>query len=216
MSTLRQQEALCSTPNFVRFGPIDVSLACFVNRNRSSESHEQEGRSANAEDAARNIVCVSTNPKEKQESLAKELRDIDSILPLTRNPIVSRRSARGGQQIMKPRKLKKKIDQLEKRLREGSQKLAVLKRKLQQAETAKALKAARKSAARTSANRPAPAAAKKPKKKLNLSPERRAQLAAAMKARWAAKRAAEGGAISTDKNSPTPPTQPPENRADGV
>ena len=46
---------------------------------------------------------------------------------------------------MKPKKLKKKIDQLEKRLREGSDRLAVLKRKLQQAETAKSLKAARKS-----------------------------------------------------------------------
>jgi hypothetical protein len=127
---------------------------------------------------------------------------------------------------MKLKKLKKKIQQLEKRLREGPDKLAKLKRKLQQAESAKALKAARKSAARATANRKgakpsgsvAPKAdARKPKKKLNLSPERRAQLAAAMKARWAAKRAAEaGGPISTDQNSPTPPTQPPDNRADGV
>lgn len=123
---------------------------------------------------------------------------------------------------MKPKKLKKKIQQLEKRLRESSEKLAGLKRKLQQAETAKALRAARKSAARATA----PAGkkslgsttdAKKPKRKLNLSPERRAQLAAAMKARWAAKRAAEGNsATSADQNSPTPPIQPPENRADGV
>src|SRR5262249_33120488 len=109
------------------------------------------------------------------------------------------------------------------------QKLAKLRRKLQEAESAKALKVARKSAARAtgkrkearpsaSVERKSPAATadakeasptKKLKKKLNLSPERRAQLAAAMKA-------AEGGAISTDKNSPTPPTQPPENRADGV
>jgi predicted nucleic acid-binding Zn-ribbon protein len=129
---------------------------------------------------------------------------------------------------MKPKKLKKKIQQLEKRLREGSDKLASLRRKLQQAETAKALKAARKSAARATATlgkkSPEPTAgAKKPssgkktKRKLNLSPERRAQLAAAMKARWAAKRAAEGNSTtSSDQNSPTPPTQPPENRADGA
>ena len=49
---------------------------------------------------------------------------------------------------MKLKKLKKKIQQLEKRLREGPEKLASLKRKLQQAESAKALKAARRSAAR--------------------------------------------------------------------
>ena len=128
---------------------------------------------------------------------------------------------------MKPKKLKKKIQQLERRLREGSEKLTGLKRKLQQAETAKALKAARKSAARVtaSAGKKSPettagtkrTGVKKPKRKLNLSAERRAQLAAAMKARWAAKRAADGNsATSTDQNSPTPPTQPPENRADGT
>ena len=118
---------------------------------------------------------------------------------------------------MKPKKLKKKIQQLEKRLREGSEELAGLKRKLQQAETAKALKAARKSAARVTAGTKKPNIAKKPKRKLNLSPERRAQLAAAMKARWAAKRAADGNSTtSTDQNSPTPPAQPPENRADGI
>ena len=129
--------------------------------------------------------------------------------------------------IMKPKKLKKKIQQLEKRLREGTQKLAGLKRKLQEAESAKALKAARKSAARrTAANRKnahpsaslekKPSPTKKPKRKLNISPERRAQLAATMKARWAAKRAAEGNSTtSSDQNSPTPPTQPPENRVDG-
>jgi hypothetical protein len=124
---------------------------------------------------------------------------------------------------MKPKKLKKKIQQLEKRLREGSGKLAGLKRKLQQAETAKALKAARKSAARATASAGKKSLgstpdAKKPKRKLNLSPERRAQLAAAMKARWAAKRAAEGNsATSADQNSPIPPPpQPPENRGDGV
>jgi hypothetical protein len=129
---------------------------------------------------------------------------------------------------MKPKKLKKKIQQLEKRLQKGSDKLARLRRNLQQAETAKALKAARKSVAPGTASAEKkslepttgakqPSSGRKAKRKLNLSPERRAQLAAAMKARWAAKRAAEGNsATSTDQNSPTPPTQPPENRADGV
>ena len=123
---------------------------------------------------------------------------------------------------MKPKKLKKRIQQLEKRLQEGSEKLARLRRKLQQAETAKALKAARKSAARVSASagKKSPeltTGAKKSKRKLNLSPERRAQLAAAMKARWAAKRVAHGNSTSSsDQNSPTPPTQLPENRADGA
>jgi K+-sensing histidine kinase KdpD len=123
---------------------------------------------------------------------------------------------------MKLKKLRKKIQELEKRLREDSERLAGLRRKLQQAESAKALKAARKSAVRATAsggkNSLEPTTgAKKPKKKLNLSPERRAQLAAAMKARWAAKRAAEASnTTSTDQNSPTPPTQPPENRGGGV
>jgi len=129
---------------------------------------------------------------------------------------------------MKPKKLKKKIQELENRLREDSARLGRLRGKLQQAETAKALKAARKSAARATASagenswEPTIGAkklssAKKHKKRLNLSPERRAQLAAAMKARWAAKRAAQGNSTtSSDQNSPTPPTQPPENRGDGV
>jgi cell division septum initiation protein DivIVA len=123
---------------------------------------------------------------------------------------------------MKPKKLKKKIQQLEKRLREGTQKLAGLKRKLQEAESTKALKAARKSAARATASAGKKSlepttGAKKAKRKLNLSPERRAQLAAAMKARWAAKRADEGNSTtSIDQNSPTPPTQPPENRTGSV
>ena len=122
---------------------------------------------------------------------------------------------------MKLKKLKKKIQQLEKRLQEGPEKLARLKRKLQQAESAKALKAARKSAVRATASAEkksgdSTTGARKAKRKLNLSPERRAQLAATMKARWAAKRAAEGNStISSDQNSPTPPTQPPENRVDG-
>ena len=123
---------------------------------------------------------------------------------------------------MKLKKLKKKIQELEKRLREDSEGLGNLRRKLQQAESAKALKAARKSAARATASvgKKSPEltpGAKKPKKKLNLSPERRAQLAAAMKARWAAKRAAEGiSTTSSDQNSPTPPMQPPEKGGDGV
>jgi len=129
---------------------------------------------------------------------------------------------------MKPKKLIKKIQQLEKRLREGPEKLAVLRRKLQQAESAKALKAARKSAARAAASggkKPPEStigaekasAARKPKRKLNLSPERRAQLSSTMKARWEAKRAAAGNSsTSTNQNSPLPPARAPENRADGV
>ena len=122
---------------------------------------------------------------------------------------------------MKLKKLKKKIQQLEKRLREGPAKLGKLKRKLQQAESAKALKAARKSAVRATASAEKKSGqpitgTTKAKRKLNLSPERRAQLAATMKARWAAKRAAEGNSTtSSDQNSPTPPSQPPENRVDG-
>lgn len=133
---------------------------------------------------------------------------------------------------MKLKKLKKKIQQLEKRLREGPDKLARLKRKLQQAETAKALKAARKSAQRATANRKNAGASassrltsgiqklggpNKVKRKLNLSPERRAHLAAAMKARWAAKRAAQADQMpSTAQNSGTPPAQNVENRAEGI
>jgi hypothetical protein len=122
---------------------------------------------------------------------------------------------------MKLRKLKKKIQQLEKRLREGPEKLARLQRKLQQAESANALKAARKSAVRATASAEkksgeATTGAKKAKRKLNLSPERRAQLAAAMKARWAAKRAAAGNSTtSSHQNSPASATHPPENRVDG-
>jgi cell division septum initiation protein DivIVA len=116
---------------------------------------------------------------------------------------------------MKPKKLRKKIEQLEKRLREGPEKLASLRRKLQQAETAKALKAARKSAARATAS--GGKKSSKSKRKLNLSPERRAQLSTAMKARWAAKRAAKGTmTTSSDHNSPTPPTQASDNRSDGT
>ena len=99
---------------------------------------------------------------------------------------------RAGPHIVKMKDLRKRIRRLEKRLREGSQKLAELKRSLEAAEAVKALKAARKSFSRASAARITEAkkpAARKAKRELNLSPERRAQLAAAMKARWAAKRA---------------------------
>jgi hypothetical protein len=126
------------------------------------------------------------------------------------------------------KKLRKKIQQLEKRLREGPEKLARLKRKLQQVQSAEGLKAARKSAARVSANRPTskastsgekPRPENKVKRKLNLSPEGRAKLSAAMKARWAAKRAADANAASysaDNQQSPPAPPQPPQNRGDGV
>ena len=107
---------------------------------------------------------------------------------------------------MKMNDSRKKIRRLEKRLREGSQKLAELKRSLEVAEAVKALKAARKSFACAAAARIAEAqkpAARKAKRKLNLSPERRAQLAAAMKARWAAKRAAEANAVEPIPQGPT-------------
>src|SRR5215469_9205938 len=61
---------------------------------------------------------------------------------------------------MKMKDLKKKISRLEKRLRQGSQKLAELKRSLEAAEAVKALKAVRKSFARAAAARIAEA--KKP------------------------------------------------------
>ena len=108
--------------------------------------------------------------------------------------------------IMKMKDLRKKIRRLEKRLREGPQKLAELERRLGAAEAVKALKAARKSFARDAAARIAEArkpAVRKAKRKLNLSPERRAQLAAAMKARWAAKRAAEANVVKPGPGAPT-------------
>ncbi len=75
---------------------------------------------------------------------------------------------------MKLKILKKKIRRLEKRLQEGSSKLAKLKQNLQAAESAKAMKAARKSAACATAAKSLtgatkPSSAKKPKKKLNLT-----------------------------------------------
>ena len=107
---------------------------------------------------------------------------------------------------MKIKGLKKKIRRLEKRLREGPQKLANLQRRLEAAEAAQALNAARKSAARTAAALIAEARKKPPvkraKRKLNLSPERRAQLSAAMKARWAAKKAAEANVVESTPQAP--------------
>src|SRR5688572_2062202 len=116
---------------------------------------------------------------------------------------------------MKLKTLKKKVQRLEARLREGPKKLARLKRKLDAFEAARKRKAQKKAAARavvrqTAKPSPAPkkkpakpAAAKKPvvakkKKTLNISPERRAQLSAAMKARWAAKRAAAAESTQPD------------------
>ena len=131
--------------------------------------------------------------------IAKEERDIGEISSLTVNP---HPLPHGEHTIMKLKNLRKKIQRLEKRLREGPKKLAKLRQRLKAAEAAKAMKAARKSAARARASRrvakPSKSVEKKTgtikkaRKKPNLSPERRAQLAAAMKARWAAKKAAEG------------------------
>ena len=118
-------------------------------------------------------------------------------------------SARRTYAVMKLKNLRKKIRRLEKRLQEGPKKLSKLRQKLQAAEAARWMKAARKSAARATATRPVA----KAKRKLNLSPERRAQLSAAMKARWAAKRAAETdakAALSDDQHSapgPAPQAQ---------
>jgi hypothetical protein len=141
---------------------------------------------------------------------------------------------------MKLKNLRKKIQRLEKRLKEGPKKLAKLREKLKAAEAAKAMKARSKSAASASASlpvaKPSTSIKKKPlaqttaakkrgtvkkaKRKLNLSPERRAQLAAAMKARWAAKRAVEANAkaASSDDQHSAPESTPqtPENRPDGV
>src|SRR6266446_4602622 len=99
---------------------------------------------------------------------------------------------------MKLKNLRKKIRRLEKRLKEGPEKLARLRRKLKALEARNA-SSARARAARKAVKRLKPAATKAPikiagtkkpaaaktvKRKLNLSSERRAQLAAAMKARW--------------------------------
>lgn len=132
---------------------------------------------------------------------------------------------------MKLKNLRKKIRRLEKRLQEAPKKLAKLKQKLQAAEAAKAMKAARKSAACATARveKKSPAqitatkkqsGARKPRRKRNLSPERRAQLADAMKARWAAKRAAGASTTTTssdDQRSPLEsPQRPIQTGQDGV
>lgn len=125
---------------------------------------------------------------------------------------------------MKIKNLRKKIEQLEKRLREGPKKLAKLKQRLRAGEAAKAMKARRKSAARATGSSlstaaKTPSSPKKTKKKLNLSPERRAQLSAAMKARWAAKRAGQANAKSDSTGQDSaqrPPPQASETRPDGA
>ena len=119
---------------------------------------------------------------------------------------------------MKPKKLQKKIQRLEKRLREGPAKLAKLRQQLEEAEAAKALKAARKSAVRATAAGTKTVVLKIHRKKPIFSPERRAQLAAAMKARWAARRAAQAAHDSGGQNSgqQTPNAQPPECGSDGA
>src|SRR5690349_16519522 len=101
---------------------------------------------------------------------------------------------------MKPKKLRKKIQRLEERLREGPAKLAKLRQQLERAEAAKALRAARKSAVRATAPARQPVVVKIHTKKPIFSPERRAQLAAAMKARWAAKRAAAAAPAALDSD----------------
>ena len=120
---------------------------------------------------------------------------------------------------MKLKNLRKRIRRLEKRLRQGSNKLARLKEKLKAAEAAKEMKGRKGSAASShAAKKPGPVS--KAKRKLSLSPERRAQLSAAMKARWAAKRAADANAKTalSDNQHTAPESKPqgPENRHDGA
>ncbi len=118
---------------------------------------------------------------------------------------------------MKLKNLRKKIRRLEKRLQEGPQKLAKLRRKLEAMEAVKATAPRRESSVRarppdkplTPIQRKLPAqridaqkpdAVKKAKRRFNLSPKRWAQFAAAMKVRWAARRA------GTEANSKTAST----------
>lgn len=132
---------------------------------------------------------------------------------------------------MRLKKLRKKIERLEERLRQGPAKLAKLKQRLHEAESAKGLKAARKSAARATSAHPTgklplssgankPSSTKKIKKTRNLSPERRAQLSAAMKARWTARRAAEASATTASSDdqhaAPESGSEPEQSRPDGV
>lgn len=95
--------------------------------------------------------------------------------------------------MAKIKNLKKKIRRLEARLQKGAKKLTKLKRKLEEAGSAAAVKPA-------IALKESRVGSKK-KRKLNLTPDRRAQLAEAMRARWAAKRAA--AAATTQSNSPS-------------
>ena len=131
-------------------------------------------------------------------------------------------------QIMKLKKLRKKVQRLEIRLQERAAELAKFKRQLEQAEAAKASKAARKSATgategHSDAKRTETKKAgikKKPKRKLNLSPERRAQLSASMRARWAARRAGTDTNAtrdsSTENSADEPRSRPPENGSDSA
>jgi DNA repair exonuclease SbcCD ATPase subunit len=179
-----------------------------------------------AGDGLRRGERPTSNADKKRHGNCQEERDIGEISSLTVNP---HPLPRGEHTIMKLKNLKKKIQRLEKRLREGPKKLAKLKQRLKAAEAAKAVKAARKSAARARAPRPVAKPSKstekktganeKARKKPNFSPERRAQLAVAMKARWAAKKAAEGNTkarSSDDQHSGPEAPQAPESRPDGA
>ena len=117
----------------------------------------------------------------------KRRRDFGVISPLN---VVNLYFAGEERYVMKLKSLEKRIQRLEKHLREGRKKLAKLKRKLQAKIAAEAKEARRKSRTR-----------RRLKRKLNLSPERRAQLAEAMKARWAAKRAAQASRIRLPSHS---------------
>lgn len=111
---------------------------------------------------------------------------------------------------MRPKRLRKKIRQLETRLQKDRQKLAKLEKKLKAVLAGQAKKRQKKASnhtierlkplvptAKQEAIETQPAAAKKVRRKLNLSPERRAQLSAMMKARWAAKKAAATAAAES-------------------
>jgi predicted RNase H-like nuclease (RuvC/YqgF family) len=96
--------------------------------------------------------------------------------------------------MAKIKNLKKKIRRLEARLEKGAKKLAKLKRKLEEAGSAAAVKPA------IALKEPRVGATKK--RKLNLTPERRAQLAEAMRARWVAKRAAAAATVQDKSSGP--------------
>jgi len=124
---------------------------------------------------------------------------------------------------MRPKRLRKKIRQLETRLQKDRRKLAKLEKKLKAVLAGEAKKRRNKASSRTIDRlsvkplvsdtkqgevEAQPAVAKggrrkKERRKLNLSPERRAQLSAQMKARWAAKKAA--ATTATESSSPDNP-----------